>query len=105
MSTGTRGVRLDPAEASRLAVDCRRIADVIDEHVALLRTGDYRGLRDRRSAGYRPAVDAVAARLARRSTELRAAARGLATRSSAITESDDAAARRIAALAGRRGPS
>lgn len=93
-----RGIRLDSGEAARLAHDCRRVADAIDEHVALLRAGRYGGVRVDRAGGYRPAVEAVTSRLEGRAVELRAAARGLTACSSTITAADGAAARRIAGL-------
>ncbi|MFT3899438.1 MAG: hypothetical protein QM728_04220 [Gordonia sp. (in: high G+C Gram-positive bacteria)] len=96
-----RGIRLDQGEAMRLAGDCRRVADVIDRQVALLRGGDYAALRDRRRGGYRPAVEAVAGRLAGRAVELRAAARGLTAHAASVSAADGAAARRILDLAGR----
>ncbi len=98
-----RGIRLDSGEAARLAHDCRRVADAIDEHVALLRAGGYGGVRGRGGTGYRPAVDAVTARLEGRAIELRAAARGLTACSSTIAAADGAAARRISGLSARMG--
>ncbi|NNG97112.1 hypothetical protein [Gordonia araii] len=86
-------------ESARLAVDCHRVADSIDEHVALLRSGAYGSVRTQGSTtGYHRAVESVASRLAQRATELRAAARGLTARSGEIAEADDAAAQRIVRL-------
>ncbi|GED97229.1 hypothetical protein nbrc107697_12680 [Gordonia crocea] len=94
------GVMVDAGEAARLAADCRRVADAIDEQVALLRGGAYGGLR-RGSPGYRPAVDAVVARLSERADELRCAARGLTAQCRAVADADSAAAHRILDLASR----
>lgn len=101
----TRQIRMDADEARRLAGDCRRVAETIDEHVALLLTGGYGSVRGDRAApshsGYRAAVETVAGRLALRAVELRSAARGLTARAETTTLADAAAARRIAGIAAR----
>lgn len=94
-----REVVMDANETARLAADCRRVAAAIDGQVATLLTGRYRGVQVNGSAGYRRAVEVVAARLTERAGELRGAAHGLVARSSTIAAIDDAAAHGITGAA------